>query len=327
MTGAGARTRERVKGPPPIEVAGDRATLSVQPEARTDLYSTFRVGGPADYLVRAGNADEVALAYAWAREQGFPVTIFGGGSNLLVADKGIRGLVIVVRRPGKTAESGLEILEEDATSALVRVPAAAPSNWLGRTAAERGWAGLSWLVGLPGNVGGAVVNNAGAHGGEMKDHLVSLRAVDAAGELHEYPRDWLEPRYRYTTLKFAPRPREHVVVDATFRFPKGDSAALRQAADDYADYRHRTQPTGACAGSIFKNPAGDYSGRLVEAAGLKGTRVGGAVVSPVHANFIVNDAGGAATDIVELMALVQATVREQFGIDLEPEIERIGDWT
>ena len=281
----------------------------------------------ADFLVRAGVADEVALAYAWAREQGLPVTIFGGGSNLLVGDKGVRGLVIVVRRPGKAAEAGLELLDEDADSVLVRIPAAAPSNWLGRTAAERGWAGLAWLVGLPGNVGGAVVNNAGAHGGEMQDHLVSLRVVDAAGQLAEHERAWLEPRYRYTTLKFAPRPRQQVVVDALFRFQKANPTTLQEAADDYAAYRHRTQPTGACAGSIFKNPANDFSGRLIEAAGLKGTRVGGAVVSDVHANFIVNDRAATAADIVDLLALVRERVRQVFDVELEPEIERIGDWS
>lgn len=318
--------RSRVQGPPPIDVVDGDLVLSVQPEARTDLYNTFRLGGPADFLTRAGTADEIAVALHWAAEQGLPVTIFGGGSNLLVSDRGVRGLVIVVRRPGKRAEAGLELLDEDDTSVLVRVPASAPSSWFGRTASERGWHGLAWLVGLPGNVGGAVVNNAGAHGGEMKDQLVSLRVVDVAGEVTERDRDWLAPRYRWTTLKHAPRPRGLVVLDATFRFERGDAESLARQADEYAEYRHRTQPTGACAGSIFKNPDGDYSGRLVEAAGLKGTRVGGAVVSEKHANFIVNDQNATAADIVELVRVVQEEVQRQTGVLLEPEIERIGDW-
>jgi UDP-N-acetylmuramate dehydrogenase len=317
--------RTRVQGPPPLTVADGGTTLTIQPEARTDLYSTFRVGGPADFLTRAASADEVALACRWAREQGVPVTIFGGGSNLLVSDRGVRGLVILVRRPGKAAEAGLEELE-GGDAPLVRVPASAPSNWLGRTAAERGWAGLAWLVGLPGNVGGAVVNNAGAHGGEMGDFLVSLRLVDPSGGVIERDRAWLDPRYRYTRLKFAPRPRELVVLDATFRFQRGAPEQLGREADEYAEYRHRTQPTGACAGSIFKNPEGTYSGLLIEQAGLKGLRVGGAVVSEKHANFIVNDAGATAADIVALMARVQAEVAARTGIQLEPEIERIGDW-
>jgi UDP-N-acetylmuramate dehydrogenase len=318
--------RPRARSVPPIEISQDDATIAVQPDARTDLYNTFRVGGPADFLVRAGTAQEIALAFRWAREQGLPVTLFGGGSNLLVSDRGVRGLVVLVRRPGRQAEAGLQLLEQDDHSALVRVPASAPSNWLGRTAAERGWAGLAWLVGLPGNVGGAVVNNAGAHGGEMTDYLDSLRLVDAGGTIVERQRDWLAPRYRYTTLKHTPRPRDLVVLDATFRFVRGATEELMRQADDYADYRHRTQPTGACAGSIFKNPEGDYSGRLIEAAGLKGTRVGGAIVSQVHANFIVNDQNATAADIVDLMRVVQTEVELQFGVRLEPEIERIGDW-
>jgi UDP-N-acetylmuramate dehydrogenase len=320
-------THARGKGAPPIEVADNGATIAIQPEARTDLYNTFRLGGPADYLVRAGNAAEVALAYRWAREQEVPVTIFGGGSNLLVADAGVRGLVVLVRRPGKDAEAGLDVLEEKPDEVLVRVPAAAPSNWFGRTAAERGWAGLAWLVGLPGNVGGAVVNNAGAHGGEMKDFLVSLRLVDSAGNLVEQERDWLEPRYRGTRLKYAERPRDLVVIDATFRFVKGSAEKLTREADEYADYRHRTQPTGACAGSIFKNPEGTYSGLLVEQCGLKGRRVGGAMVSLKHGNFIVNDEKATAADIIELMQVVQHEVERQTGIHLEPEVERIGAWT
>ncbi|HUG14846.1 MAG TPA: UDP-N-acetylmuramate dehydrogenase [Thermomicrobiales bacterium] len=301
-------------------------TISIQPEARTDLYSTFRAGGPADYLTRAGTAPEVALAFRWARESNVPVTVFGGGSNLLVSDRGVRGLVIVVKRPGRDAESGLDV-RDDGERPLVRVPASAPSTWLGRTAAERGWRGMAWLVGLPGNVGGAVVNNAGAHGGEIKDFLVSLRMVNVAGEIVERDRAWLAPGYRFTTLKHAPPSRDLVVIDATFRFERGALDALKAEADEYADYRHRTQPTGACAGSIFKNPVGTYSGLLIEQCGLKGMRVGGAVVSDKHANFIVNDANASALDVVELMRRVQEHVARETGVELEPEIERIGDWS
>jgi UDP-N-acetylmuramate dehydrogenase len=318
--------RSRVKGPPPVTVTDGDTSISVQAGARTDLYSTFRAGGPADFLVRAGTAPEVALAFRWARENEIPVTVFGGGSNLLVSDKGVRGLVIVVKRPGRDAEAGLEVLD-DGDQPLVRVPASAPSTWLGRTAAERGWSGMAWLVGLPGNVGGAVVNNAGAHGGEMKDYLVSLRMVSADGEIIEQDRDWLAPRYRWTTLKHAPRPRNLIVVDATFRFERGIPAELSAEADEYAEYRHRTQPTGACAGSIFKNPDGTYSGLLIEQCGLKGTRVGGAVVSDKHANFIVNDSNATASDIVSLMQRIQEHVARETGVHLEPEIERIGDWS
>jgi UDP-N-acetylmuramate dehydrogenase len=318
-----ARTRRA--GPEPIIVEGEHAQFKIQPEARTDLYSTFRVGGPADFLVRVGDLEEIRLALRWARENGHPVTVFGGGSNMLVSDRGIRGLVMVVRRTGKQAERDLKVVDEGDT-VLVTVPAAAPLSWFGRTAAEHGWLGMSWAVGLPGNVGGAVVNNAGAHGTETKDGMVSLRVVDADGELTEHPGEWLAPEYRRTTMKALGNPRNLVVLDVTFRFPKGDADILKAEADKHAEYRHATQPTGACAGSIFKNPEGTYSGLVIEQAGLKGTRVGGAVVSEKHANFIVNDDGATAADIVGLMSKVQSIIREQTGIELHPEIERIGEW-
>ncbi len=319
-----ARTRK--SGPEPILVQRDGTQIKIQPEARTDLYSTFRVGGPADYLVRVGTLDEIRVALNWADEQREPVTVFGGGSNMLVSDRGIRGLVMVVRRTGKQAEDDL-VVEDEGDTVLVTVPAAAPLSWLGRTAAERGWEGMSWAVGLPGNIGGAVVNNAGAHGTETKDGLVSLRVVQRDGTVSEHPREWLQPEYRRTTLKAAGNPRDTIVLEATFRFRKGDADALQAEADKHADYRHATQPTGACAGSIFKNPEGTYSGLVIEQAGLKGTRVGGAVVSEKHANFIVNDNHEAtAADIVGLMEKVRQIIREQSGIELHPEIERIGEW-
>lgn len=319
-----ARKRQAKK--PPINVEHDGVEFSVQPEARSDLYSTFRVGGPTDYLVRASGADEIAAALGWAAEEKIPVTVFGGGSNMLIGDRGIRGLMLLVRKPGRDAAELMQVLDEDDGSVTVRVPAAAPLNWLARTACENGWDDMTWAVGLPGNVGGATVNNAGAHGTEMKDHLLGLRAVDATGQLVEHDRDWMSPTYRRTRLKAAGNPRAEVVLDVTLKFARGDSEELRQRADQHAAYRHETQPTGACAGSIFKNPEGTYSGVLVEQCNLKGTRVGGAVVSPKHANFIVNDDGATAADIVELISLVQQRVLTETGITLETEIERVGEW-
>jgi UDP-N-acetylmuramate dehydrogenase len=306
-----------------IVVTDGAVRLSIQQDARTDLYSTFRVGGPADYLVRAGTIEELQLAMAWARDQGLLVTIFGGGSNLLVSDQGVRGLVLVVRRPGQ--ESGIEVLEDSGHEVLVRVPATAPLSRVAKEAAERGWAGLSWAVGLPGNVGGATVNNAGAHGTELKDNLRSLRVLEG-GEVGEHDRAWLDPSYRRTRLKASGNPRESVVVDVDLLLPLGDAEELRAEGTRLADYRRRTQPTGACAGSIFKNPEGTYAGLVVEQAGLKGTAVGGALVSLKHANFIVNQGGATAGQIIELMALVQERVRDELGIDLHPEIERVGEW-
>lgn len=319
-----ARRSAKVK---PIVVERDGASISIQPDARMDLYSTFRVGGPADFLVRAGDEREIALALDWAAQQDLPVTIFGGGSNMLVADKGVRGLVLVVRRPGRDLNSELRLLDKTEDSVTVAVPAAAPLTWLGREASARGWSGLTWAVGLPGNVGGATVNNAGAHGTEFKDALVRLRLVDENGDVVEHDRKWLSPEYRMTRLKALGNPKREVVVGVTLTLMRGDESELRREAEGHADYRHSTQPTGKCAGSIFKNPPGDYSGRLIEELGLKGARVGGAEVSPKHANFIVNEEGATASEIVELIELVRERVMAATGITLQTEIERVGEWT
>jgi len=248
--------RTRAASAPAIDVSDGDTTIKIQPQARTDLYNTFRVGGPAEYLVRAGSAAEIGLALRWARERSLPVTVFGGGSNLLVSDRGVSGLVVLVRRPGKDAEAGLEVLEEDDDNVVVRVPAAAPSNWFARTAAERGWAGLAWMVGLPGNIGGAVVNNAGAHGGETKDFLVSLRVVGEDGEVIEHDRDWLQSRYRGTRLKYPADDETLVVADATFRFRKGAVEALSREADEYAAYATARSRPAPAPGRSSRTPRG-----------------------------------------------------------------------
>ena len=245
---------------------------------------------------------------------------------MLVADDGVRGLVLVVRKPGRDVAGELCLLGQDEASVLVTVPAAAPLTWLGREASRRGWAGMTWAVGLPGNVGGAAVNNAGAHGTEFKDALVSLRLIDESGAVVERARAWLSPEYRMTRLKARGNPKREVVLAVTLRLARGDADELRREAEEHAAYRHDTQPTGKCAGSIFKNPPGDFSGRLIEELGLKGLRVGGAEVSPKHANFIVNEAGATAADIVELIELVHARVMSATGVKLQTEIERVGEW-
>lgn len=288
------------------------------------LHTTWRIGGPADFLVRAPAPDDLIAAVAWGRAEGMPVTVMGGGSNLLVGDGGIRGLVVLSRTPGERAER-LVAAEDRGDHVILRVGAAAPLSWVGRYASERGWAGMDWGVGLPGTIGGATVNNAGAHGTELKDHLESVVVLDNTGSVQEHPHAWLTPAYRFTRIKASARPRPFTVLETVLRLPKADRAELIRLADEHAQYRKLTQPTGACAGSTFTNPPGDFAGRLLEAAGLKGYRVGGVAFSTKHSNFIVNDGRAAAADVRELIASAQAQVRERFGIQLEPEIEEIGE--
>ncbi len=184
---------------------------------------------------------------------------------------------------------------------------------------------MDWGVGLPGTIGGATVNNAGAHGTEQKDHLERVVVLDEGGEIEERPASWLEAAYRHTIIKAAPRPRPWVVLEAVMLLPKGDPAELVRLADEHAAFRKETQPTGACAGSTFANPPGDFAGRLLEASGLKGHAIGGAMFSPKHANWIVNDGMATAANVRELIATAQARVRERFGVELWREVEYLGD--
>ncbi|HEU5425146.1 MAG TPA: UDP-N-acetylmuramate dehydrogenase [Nitrolancea sp.] len=311
--------------PETIALATPAGTLKLRRGQPLSLHTTFRIGGPADVLVRVANAGEALAALEWADREGLPVTAIGGGSNLLVGDGGVRGLVLLVRAPGKDV-AGSYTVEELGDHVRLTVPAQAPISWLGHLSARHGWQGMDWAAGLPGQVGGAVVNNAGAHGGETKDHLESIDVLDLArGAVERWPRARLEPAYRHTVLKAAPRPRRWLVLGATFLLPHGDAAELTARAEEHARWRRQAQPTGACAGSVFTNPEGTYAGYLIDQAGLKGRQVGGVKVSELHGNFLVNTGSGTAAEVRELIAQIQAEVRRQFGIALVPEIEQIGD--
>lgn len=307
--------------------AGDSppAGLTVSRAEPVARYTSFRVGGPADYLARPANLAALREALAWANEAGLPVRVIGGGSNLLVSDRGVRGLVIVYHNEREPLT-----VDEEGDVAYVTAPAQLGLSRLGRYCCERGWAGLDWAVGLPGTVGGAVANNAGAHGTETIDHLESVTVLTRDGALTTHPRDWLQARYRYTVLRasdLAERAAGTVAVAARFKLHRADPAALLALADEHAAWRKEHQPRKPCAGSIFKNPPGAYAGALLEAAGLKGLRIGGAEFSPVHANFIVNVGGATGADVLALIRRAQAVVRERWGIELETEVEFVGDWT
>jgi UDP-N-acetylmuramate dehydrogenase len=314
-----------VTSPSQIQIPG-QPELKVLVDSSMANATTWRIGGPADLLVRAGHPDKVIGALRWAHDRGLPATIIGGGSNLLVGDGGIRGLVIVARSPGERAEPLLSATDLG-EAVRIRVGAQAPLTWVGRMCCERGWAGMDWGVGLPGAIGGATVNNAGAHGTEMKDHLETVEIALPDGSLETHDREWLNSTYRHTRLKDASQPRGVAVTWVELLLPKGDPAELQRLADQHADYRHETQPTGRCAGSTFTNPPGDYAGRLIEAAGLKDFAIGGVRFSTMHSNFIVNDGSGTAEQVLELIAHAQAVVRDRFGVQLETEIEPIGEFT
>jgi UDP-N-acetylmuramate dehydrogenase len=252
-----------------------------------------------------------------ARKWELPITILGGGANVLVSDKGLRGLVIINKA------KRIEFRED----AQVWCEAGTVLPTLARECVARGLAGLEWAVGVPGTVGGAVVGNAGAHGRDIAADLFAATILNEANAVAEWSKDELEFTYRSSRIKREARGKmQYVVLAATFQLTPVDPSELAKKADEFNEYRRRTQPPGASMGSMFKNPAGDAAGRLIDQCGLKGTRVGDAEISTVHANFFVNHGQAKASDVKALIDLAREQVKEKFGVELELEIELLGEW-
>jgi UDP-N-acetylmuramate dehydrogenase len=284
-------------------------------------HTTARIGGPADLLIELRTTDELVAVAQRADAMGLPYLVLGGGANVLVSDAGVRGLVIVNRaREVKFNVRG--------SKARVEVDSGVMLTTLARDCIERGLAGMEWAINVPGTVGGGVVGNAGAHGADIAGNL-NLARIMRRGQPPEYwtPRQ-LQFGYRTSALKrYAPTDRP-IVLSATFDLKLDYRANLERRANEFIAKRKATQPPGASIGSMFKNPEGDYAGRLIEACGLKGKRIGGAMISDKHANFFVNVSGDArASDVKALIDLAHDAVLERFGVDLELEIELVGEWT
>jgi UDP-N-acetylmuramate dehydrogenase len=296
----------------------------LQEQAPLRRHTAARLGGSAEALLEVENAQELAQAIRLAWEHAWPCLILGGGSNVLVSDEGVRGLVIINRarqvRFDRQAEPPTVWAESGANFGL-----------LARQAASLGLAGLEWAAGIPGTLGGAVVGNAGAHGSDMSDNLLlaeilhqSATAQQFEPERQEWPVQKLEYTYRSSLIKR--QPGRSAVLAALLRLQRSVPEQVQARLDEFVASRKRTQPPGASLGSMFKNPPGDYAGRLIEAAGLKGAQVGDAQISPVHANFFINNGNASAGDIRDLILLAQDTVLRKFGVELELEIELVGEW-
>lgn len=299
------------------EVFGDQLQVGVS----LSRYTSARVGGPAELFLVVNSAEELGTAVELAYAQRIAYFILGGGSNILVSDAGIRGLVILnkakkvnFRHTGAgvicTAESGANL------------------SSLARQCVSRGLGGLEWAVGVPGTVGGAVVGNSGAHGADMKSNLRAATIWEPGRGARLYSKEDMQYGYRDSILK-----REHgkdiwrrVVLSAELELTLDDPQVLAARADAFTTHRKQTQPGGASCGSMFKNPENYYAGYLIETAGLKGYRVGGAHISEKHANFFVNDEEASAEEIRALFAEAWNSVREQFGVEMELEVELVGDW-
>ncbi len=294
---------------------GPRAVRQNESLAR---YTAIRIGGPADLLAVAGSVETLRQAVALAGDHGIPWRVLGGGSNVLVGDAGIRGLVILNRAKAITF-----------APRLVRAESGASLSMVARQSVARGLVGLEWAAGIPGTVGGAVVGNAGAWGSDIASTLLQATVLEAGGGAAEWPVERFEYGYRTSILKQqgSNRKRQVVVLEAKFALEAGEREELQARVAEISARRKASQPPGATCGSVFKNPPDDYAGRLIEAAGLKGQRRGGARISTVHANFIVNHGDATATDVRGLIDLVRQTVLARFGVTLELEIELIGDWS
>ncbi len=283
-------------------------------------HTTLRVGGPADLWLTATALNELVEAATLAWQHRVPILLLGGGANLLVSDRGVRGLVLQNRCQRVVFGS------EDPPRVVVESGITLPSlaHWLAR----RGLSGLEWAVGVPGTVGGAVVNNAGAYGSSMADCLVRAELLIPSGRREWQSVNWFEYEYRSSRLKRlegGERGR-YVVLQAELALSRKSLAEIENQMAAYSERRKAGQPPGASIGSMFKNPPGDYAGRLIEAAGLKGAQIGDAQISPVHANFFINLGNATAADFAALIELACQTVKAKFNVELELEVEKVGEW-
>ena len=279
-------------------------------------HTTIRVGGPADWMLVVTRLDEMIELVGLSRKAGIPAMVVGGGSNILVADKGIRGFVIINR---------CEAIEMP-TAGTLECEAGVPIKAASRYAIERGWECLEWACGVPGTVGGAVVGNAGAYGGCIADNLAWADLLHTDGRIECASAAQLEFSYRSSVLKRVPSLERPLVLRCAFNLKPGDTAELERRAQSYTRQRTERIPSEPSAGSVFKRTLQFPAGFLVEQCGLKGYQVGGAQVSKLHANVVINTGNASAADVAQVINHMRRQVWENHGLQLELEIEFVGDW-
>lgn len=285
---------------------------TVLTEEPMSLHTSFKTGGNADVFVRADRAENIALAVQMLKREKIPYYIMGNGSNLLVRDGGVEGVIIQIgSRMNQIIVEGTR-MEAQAGALLSALSAAACENSL---------TGLEFASGIPGTVGGAVFMNAGAYDGEIQNVIVSADVIDENGEILKMSKEELELSYRHSAIA----DRNRIAVGAQFELTKGNKDEIAAKIADFSARRRDKQPLNfPSAGSTFKRPEGCFAGKLIEEAGLKGRQIGGAQVSPKHAGFIVNTGNATSSDILELISCCIETVYHQFNIRLEPEVRIIG---
>ena len=295
-------------------VPGARVKLA-EPLAR---YTSMKIGGPADYFLEVDNGFVLSAILIALRRHQIPLCLLGNGSNMLVSDRGVRGAVIRLAGEFKKID-----WRDDGARIEVEVGAAYAVTQLVRQAARKGYAGLEFAEGIPGSVGGALAMNAGAYGSEFEKVVEGVEAVNSAGEPVALSREQMTFSYRDSHL-----PAGMVVTRVTLRLRREEAAQVNSKLRELVGKRKSSQPSGLPnSGSMFRNPPGDFAGRLIEAAGLKGQRIGQAQIALRHANFIVNLGGAKATEVRQLMELAKSEVRRRFNIELIPEVKFVGEWS
>lgn len=293
-----------------VEALPEMKILSDEPMSR---HTTFKIGGVADFFATP-SLTQLPVVLEIAKKFNIPVTVIGNGSNLLVGDKGIRGLVVEI---GRAVES-IEIENNTMT-----VGAGTMLSKAANAAADAGLSGMEFASGIPGSVGGAVVMNAGAYGGEIKDIIISADVVTASGDIKTLTRDELDLSYRHSCIP----ENGYIVVKAVFELSPRRSEEIRTAMAELRDKRIEKQPLEyPSAGSTFKRPEGYFAGKLIQDAGLRGYTVGGACVSEKHCGFVVNKGGATAADVLQLIEDVKSKVFKLSGVELEPEVKMIGEF-
>ena len=280
-------------------------------------YTAARIGGPADFLIIPSSGDELAEVISALWDIDVPFRVLGAGSNILVSDLGVREIVVLNR--------AREVrFIEDTKGPKVEAESGAMLGVVTRRSVERGLSGLEWAASIPGTIGGAVVGNAGAYGDDIAGVLEVAEILQQGIGVEQWSVQRLEFAYRDSWLKR--HPGEAVVLKAVLGLEQSTPEESKAKMSAFVEQRKRTQPTGASMGSMFKNPEGDYAGRLIEAVGLKGTQQGAAQISPLHANFFINLGDATAADVWDLIQLVRERVASQFDVRLDLEVELIGDW-
>ena len=299
----------------PIDVLYAKLGDKVKENVLLAPYTSARIGGPADIFIVADTTAELGriVKLLWKQEMSF--TLLGGGSNVLVSDKGVRGVVVMNRAKGVKFHSG--------DQPKVTVESGVVFSNLANRCASKGFASLEWAATVPGTIGGAVYGNAGAFGGDMTDNLISAELLTEKGK-EIFTVEQMGYGYRTSILKRGEL--KAIVLSAELALKNSTKDEVTVKIQQFSAHRKATQPPGASMGSMFKNPTGDYAGKLIEASGLKGTRIGNAEISPLHGNFFINHANTKAEDIRALIQLVQKTVKEKQDVALELEVELIGEW-